>query len=416
MPARPEPADLDALLAEGGPVLTESAADGQTEVTFVTTGDRSPLSLWIQGVRQALPQRMRRLGPDGRGRQVWAYGARFPSDSTLTYCYVERDPFARLGPLRRARLAASAGARDELIETLLSRSFPDPAAPRRVPNVLGLLGRQKAPIPATVSDWVTPLALPGAPGQDWRHRPVRLGRLVTERPGTGPLARPVTVYRPPRRGEAGDLPLVVVFDGEAFAWLAGELDEAIARGRMPAFLVAYVHNLSRRRRIEELSGDPGLVAALVSEIVPWLRARYDAAADPARVIVAGAGLGGLAAARLAHQRPDLFGAALVMSGSLWWEPRGRAGRPAGLDLLARLARERRHRWPIRLWMSYGTLEADVGDRRLTLLGAVERFARAARPHVDELTVREFPGGHDTPCWRPALRDGLRHLTARWRSF
>ncbi|WP_223168110.1 hypothetical protein [Nonomuraea sp. SYSU D8015] len=71
-------------------------------------------------------------------------------------------------------------------------------------------------------------------------------------------------------------------------------------------------------------------------------------------------------------------------------------------------------WPVRLWLSCGTLEAETGNRRLTLGESIDHFAEAARPHAKEVPVREFPGGHDTPCWRPALREGLRHLTASWK--
>ncbi|WP_188197183.1 hypothetical protein [Nonomuraea sp. SYSU D8015] len=187
LPERPAARHLDELMdavaAARGPVV-ERSSSGEAEVTFAVAGDRAPLSLWILGVRQVLPQRMRRLGVDGRGRQVWAYGARFPSGGT--------------------------------------------------PNVLGLLGRQDVPTPAAIADWVSPLARPGAADQDWRHRPVRHGRLVTERAGAGPLPRPITVYRPPGLlATRHDLPLVVLFDGEAFAWFAAELDEAIAAGGCP---------------------------------------------------------------------------------------------------------------------------------------------------------------------------------------
>ncbi|HVC81693.1 MAG TPA: alpha/beta hydrolase-fold protein, partial [Chloroflexota bacterium] len=62
---------------------------------------------------------------------------------------------------------------------------------------------------------------------------------------------------------------------------------------------------------------PPIVTFLAEELLPWLRHRYQVVVDPARTIVGGSSLGGLASAYVALERPDLFGAVLAQSGSFW---------------------------------------------------------------------------------------------------
>jgi enterochelin esterase-like enzyme len=67
---------------------------------------------------------------------------------------------------------------------------------------------------------------------------------------------------------------------------------------------------------------------LRSELVPFIAARYRVSPEPARTVLGGQSLGGLAAmcAGLAH--PEAFGLLLVQSGSFWWKPTGTPGATA----------------------------------------------------------------------------------------
>ncbi|HVC81707.1 MAG TPA: alpha/beta hydrolase-fold protein, partial [Chloroflexota bacterium] len=83
--------------------------------------------------------------------------------------------------------------------------------------------------------------------------------------------------------------------------------------------------------------------------------RYQVVVDPARTIVGGSSLGGLASAYVALERPDLFGAVLAQSGSFWWKPSGDdefewlARRVAALPLQA-----------VRFYLEVGKLESAAG--------------------------------------------------------
>ncbi|NYE00581.1 enterochelin esterase family protein [Kineosphaera limosa] len=99
------------------------------------------------------------------------------------------------------------------------------------------------------------------------------------------------------------------------AWVRMGLVEALQR-YLPVVHVALVDTLDVSRRARDLTNlqrAQVLLAGVLDAVGGRLRRPF----DPEQVIVAGQSYGGLAAASLATCRPDLAGAAILQSASLW---------------------------------------------------------------------------------------------------
>jgi len=133
--------------------------------------------------------------------------------------------------------------------------------------------------------------------------------------------RDIWVYTPPGFESSGQsYPLIVTMDGSQYVSdlpVPVILDNLIAQKRVPPMVAIMVGNAGRG---PELSCNDRFADFLASEVVPWMRKNYNAGRDPARTIVTGSSLGGLAAMFAAFQHPEVFGNVLSQSGSYWWTP------------------------------------------------------------------------------------------------
>src|SRR5262249_28260586 len=134
--------------------------------------------------------------------------------------------------------------------------------------------------------------------------------------------RSVWVYTPPGYTPDGEpCGLLLLFDGAGYKGTVPAptiLDNLLAEGEIPPLVAVLVDNPDPQARSRELPCHPPLVDCLAEELLPWLEQHYHITADPARRIVGGASYGGLAAAFVGFERPDLFGNVLAQSGSFWW--------------------------------------------------------------------------------------------------
>jgi putative esterase/uncharacterized protein DUF3327 len=101
------------------------------------------------------------------------------------------------------------------------------------------------------------------------------------------------------------------------------LDNLIEQRRIPATVAVMVGSPAAQRNAD-LSCTSRFTDFPANEVVPWLRSRYSATADPRLTVVAGSSLGGLASSCAAFQHPDVFGKVLSQSGSYWWTPHANA--------------------------------------------------------------------------------------------
>ncbi len=258
--------------------------------------------------------------------------------------------------------------------------------------------------------------LPDAPPQPWiREAPATArGTLVAAAVDSRILGeeRTLGLYEPaapPARGAPA--PLVIVFDGEAYGNgpdvavpTTVILDNLIAAGKIPPTYAVLVN--SQKTRSRDLQCSAAFADFVAKEIVPWVRRRYRVTADPARTVVAGASLGGLAAAHAAFRHPQVFGKVLSQSGTFTyfpapdWDARKDFSAPTGW-LTRQLATTSKR--PLAFYLEVGIFE---GGPVYNLLRENRHLRDVLEARGYPVAYREFAGGHDYFTWRSSLGDGL----------
>ncbi|WP_158605613.1 enterochelin esterase domain-containing protein [Amycolatopsis panacis] len=370
-------AAVSALLADvaaaRGPVIEDVAGAPDALVTFVYVDDVDQVELGTQALMLEVPrnsERMRRVA----GADVWTLVLRVARDITTAYCFQVDPP--TLGDTTEEMMATvSDPERHAAFVAADARSIrADPYNPRRVTDSMSDSGELRnsvlvmpdaaaLPAQAEVSDRVEEHALPGG--------------------------RRVDLYRPVNGGD--DLPL----DGEHCrqGLVLEHLDAAIAEGRVPPVWVVLWHNLSPTSRMVEMACNPVLPAALADELFPWLHARGLLPPVSQRVL-AGFSYGGLATAYTVLHRPDLFGAALPISASLFFTPDPNTEQA---EWLARQVRpgSTRARWFLAVRQLEDTAIGLPGVAAgTTMVSSARRFHDALRDAgADVAGLLEYPSGH-----------------------
>ncbi|MFG6468810.1 alpha/beta hydrolase [Roseateles sp. BYS87W] len=259
----------------------------------------------------------------------------------------------------------------------------------------------------------------------------RTGRI--ERLGVVPSAhvqaRDVQVWLPPgyERDTDARYPVLYLHDGQNVfdAQAAGaewQVDEAaqagVQSGRLQPFIVVAVASTETRARdytpsamlvpAERLGTSAperqgGGVAAyarfLIEELKPAIDARFRTRPGRANTAVGGSSFGGLASMWLALHRADTFGAALVVSPSVWWDDLFIL-RDASATTVA--PRERP-----RLWVDMG---GEEGPQAVRLARDLAHTLAQRGWTRDQLQFTEDPrGSHDEASWArrvPAMLDFL----------
>jgi enterochelin esterase family protein len=287
--------------------------------------------------------------------------------------------------------------------------FRDPLNPRR-----HLVIRADPERPRSADLAFSALELPAAPPQPYvRRRPgVPAGTVAVHRLASGVLGneRRVWLYTPPGYDPSGPpYPLLPVFDGKEYVDLLPTptiLDNLVAEGRIPPTVAVFPDSLGWGVRTRELPCAPPFLALLEQELLLWVGGAAHVSDDPARRVVAGSSLGGLAAAYVGLERPDLFGNVLSRTGAFGWAP-GDA-EPAWLTRQYAV----RPRAELRFYLDVGVYETeqppDGGPSQLTANRHVRDVLRAKGYPV---TYREHSGGHDFFNLQGTLADGLQVLLA-----
>jgi enterochelin esterase family protein len=156
-----------------------------------------------------------------------------------------------------------------------------------------------------------------------------------------------------------------------------------------------------------MSCHPPFAEFLARELVPWVRRGYRVSADPARTVIAGSSLGGLAAACAAVKHPEIFGNVLSISGSFYWKPPGET-EPE------RLAREiaTGPKLKLRFYLEAGLMEGRPRPESPSLLEANRHLRNVLQAKGYEVGYQEFNGGHSILNWRGSFPNGLLALLGK----
>jgi enterochelin esterase-like enzyme len=254
-----------------------------------------------------------------------------------------------------------------------------------------------------------------------------------------PGGRRLTLYVPhtarARTSEA--YPLLVLHDGQnlfepkrAFVkgqhWRVGEtVDALIAGGVIPPIVVCGVDH-GDDVRIKEMTPTAGpdgkgggarqYARMIVEEVLPMVRTDFSVRRDPAGTALGGSSLGGLVTLFIATEYPGVFGSAMAMSPSVWWDRR---------VILRRIARRAEALAGMRLWVDIGLNEGpktiDDARRLAAILAHIakgsappKRPARSKkRAPALEVGYFEVPDAdHSERSWAARLGPALTFLFGR----
>ena len=307
---------------------------------------------------------------------------------------------------------------------LRTASYADPINPDRCFPMAALMGRAVEDARPPTEEWDSILQLPDAARSTSRSMESRHGRICVHTLDSRAFdnSREVTIWLPPGTSAATEpLPTVVLLDGEAFRLgMNGPqiFSDLVNSGRVPPFAAVLVHNTTTTSRYSEFGCHPDLVRLIADELLPAMRQLYPLTDDPAKTVIGGFSLGGLAASWLGYARPEVFGNVLTMSGSFWW---GNAfgDRSAGSQGGSTVRTEwltqqylQSPRRPVRFWIEVGTLETGslpFADN-LNMVSVSRRFRDALTSVGNKIVgYHEQPGGHDLMNWVEALPAGIASL-------
>jgi enterochelin esterase-like enzyme len=409
----------DEIQRDGAPLVEDLADDPDHRlVTFVWRNPPnrpdpkvvlvlSSISTWDENAPEA---RLTRLGETA----LWYRTYRARADHRTVYTLSVNDPTA-LGspdPSWPERLATRQP------DSFNQRRFvypPDPEFPNEHPRHIG--------------EVLSVVELPKAPQQPWIEQRVDAptGDLTMHRLHSDVLgyARRVWVYTPPEQQDGANThasrALALFFDGFEYVnyvHMPTILDNLHMAGQLPATTAVFIDSPEGRRG--ELGCSPPFVDFLANELLPWLGGQFHIDVDPTMTVVAGASLGGTAAAYAGLRRPDLFPNVLSQSGAMWWpgtndpEPEWLARQFAASPPL-----------PLRFSLDVGTTETigtpdnSVDDDEINTGPSLRVANRHLRSILQakgyNITYTEHVGGHDWLCWQHSVPDQLLTLLAKSHS-
>jgi enterochelin esterase-like enzyme len=288
-------------------------------------------------------------------------------------------------PVRDFRIPPS-GVDDDHWEAVLAAGIPDPQAAVTIPAL------------HTTSAPKSLLELPGALPQPWcaRRPDIDRGEVMVIGPDRQWPAT-VHIYTPPTP-DRQDLPVVVLLDGQAWIPLGvtDTFDNLIADRVVPPFIAAVLGQPFGPLRRTGLTRPGVHLRYLLDDLMPWLVGEFFATTDPARTVLCGQSLGGLAAVNAGLTQPSRFGKVLAQSSALWWRAEDK-DELSGADVIARASAPS----TVQFWLEIGAFEEDMLQDNRDLHAALAQHTK--------VSYREYAGGHDFVCWQGGLADGLIEL-------
>ena len=210
------------------------------------------------------------------------------------------------------------------------------------------------------------------------------------------LGRQIWVYTPALIDRAQSWPVLLVLDGEV--WLKRHhlhlaLTQLMQAGLIAPAYIVFIDSGGTEQRWQEL-GDSDFGGYLSGPLLNWLKTHYAISPKPAERVVIGQSLGALTVLRTLVAYPQLIGAGISQSASLWQDV-----------LFSELNALDATQTPLagtRAWIEVGSQEwilAPLQPKAVCQL-------REAGMQVKDMV---YNGGHDYACWRINLASALMHL-------
>ena len=210
------------------------------------------------------------------------------------------------------------------------------------------------------------------------------------------LGRQIWVYTPVLIDRAQSWPVLLVLDGEV--WLKRHqlhlaLTQLMQAGLIAPAYIVFIDSGGTEQRWQEL-GDSDFGRYLSGPLLNWLKTHYAISPKPADRVVIGQSLGALTVLRTLVAYPQLIGAGISQSASLWQDV-----------LFSELNALDATQTPLagtRAWIEVGSQEWILAPLQPK---AVHQLRKAGMQVKDMV----YNGGHDYACWRINLASALMHL-------
>lgn len=259
---------------------------------------------------------------------------------------------------------------------LLDRALPGPPALR------GDTGRVRGPRALPEPEWEDLSPTPEA----WEQHTVAGRRVWRARTGEDPRY------------------LLILFD--ATNWITTPLPRALREAGVPSLEVLAVDTGAGEERFEVMGRTPELPRWIDEDLLPWAAGEPGAPESPwppARTIVCGQSLGGLAALSIGAGERHIADLVLSQSGSFWFPAwGGEDGGELAAELREQRVIDRLRERGVRVHLSVGLGEGDMVPHSEAI---VEALRAAGAPTTLEVSRH----AHEMAGWMGALSRGLRQL-------
>lgn len=212
------------------------------------------------------------------------------------------------------------------------------------------------------------------------------------------LGRQIWVYTPAPISRTQSWPVLLVLDGEV--WLKRHhlhlaLAQLMDAGLIAPAYIVFIDSGGTEQRWQELGDSESDFGGYLSgQLLNWLKAHYAISSNPADRVVIGQSLGALTVLRTLVAYPQLIGAGISQSASLWQD--------VLFNELNALDATQTPLAGTRAWIEVGSQEwilAPLQPKAVCQL-------REAGMQVKDMV---YNGGHDYACWRINLASALMHL-------
>lgn len=212
------------------------------------------------------------------------------------------------------------------------------------------------------------------------------------------LGRQIWVYTPAPISRTQSCPVLLVLDGEV--WLKRHhlhlaLAQLMDAGLIAPAYIVFIDSGGTEQRWQELGDSESDFGGYLSgPLLNWLKTHYAISPKPAERVVIGQSLGALTVLRTLVAYPQLIGAGISQSASLWQDV-----------LFSELNALDATQTPLagtRAWIEVGSQEWILAPLQPK---AVHQLRKAGMQVKDMV----YNGGHDYACWRINLASALMHL-------
>lgn len=375
--------------------------EGKYLVTFLWRGAAHNVLLFVNRLtdeKNLADSYMRRLP----GTDTWYLTYRMDGDWRASYCFLPAPAAAQAPWLQGSQVR---------LRQALDGGLPDPHNPVTCTNRRGFV-QSVVSLPLApawpLGEWpVFSDAAAGAGRFDGGGLGAGRGEADAGRLNAGrldvvadldTLGRQIWVYTPAPISRTQSWPVLLVLDGEV--WLKRHhlhlaLAQLMDAGLIAPAYIVFIDSGGTEQRWQELGDSESDFGGYLSgQLLNWLKTHYAISPKPADRVVIGQSLGALTVLRTLVAYPQLIGAGISQSASLWQD--------VLFNELNALDATQTPLAGARAWIEVGSQEWILAPLQPK---AVHQLRKAGMQVKDMV----YNGGHDYACWRINLASALMQL-------